>query len=49
MEKKKKGTPEKWQPNYMIDEDTWMAPYFDPLDTSARNARRADFAGPIAL
>jgi len=49
MEKKKKGTPEKWQPNYLIDDDTWMAPYFDPLDKSARNARRAYFAGAIAL
>ncbi len=49
MEKKKKGTPESWQPNFLIDDDPWMTPYFDAADTSARFARREYFAGPMAV
>ncbi len=49
MEKKKKGTPESWKPQFLIDNDNWMAPYFDPNDKSARYARRAYFAGPMSV
>lgn len=49
MEKKNTGTPESWRPQFLVDDDTWMAPYFDAADTSARYARRAYFAGPMAL
>jgi phosphatidylserine/phosphatidylglycerophosphate/cardiolipin synthase-like enzyme len=49
MEKHKAGTPDTWQPQYLIDDDKWMASYFDPADTTARNARRAYFAGPMAV
>jgi phosphatidylserine/phosphatidylglycerophosphate/cardiolipin synthase-like enzyme len=48
MEKKKKGKPEAWRPQFLIDDDAWFAPYFDPADTGARYARRAYFAGPMA-
>jgi phosphatidylserine/phosphatidylglycerophosphate/cardiolipin synthase-like enzyme len=46
---KEKTAPEDWQPQYLIDDDRWMAPYFDPADRSARRARRAYFAGPMAV
>ncbi len=49
MENKKKGTPDSWQPSFLIDDDAWMAPYFDPADKNARFARRAYFAGPMAI
>jgi phosphatidylserine/phosphatidylglycerophosphate/cardiolipin synthase-like enzyme len=49
MEKEKKSTPESWQPQYLIDDDGWMTPYFDPADKSARHKRRAYFAGPMAV
>jgi phosphatidylserine/phosphatidylglycerophosphate/cardiolipin synthase-like enzyme len=49
MEKKKAGHPESWQPQFLIDDDSWMTPYFDATDRSARYARRVYFAGPIAL
>jgi phosphatidylserine/phosphatidylglycerophosphate/cardiolipin synthase-like enzyme len=49
MVKKKKGTPESWQPQFLVDADAWMTPYFDAADTSARYARRAYFAGPMAV
>jgi phosphatidylserine/phosphatidylglycerophosphate/cardiolipin synthase-like enzyme len=49
MEKKKKGTPESWKPQFLINDDEWMTPYFDPSDKSARNARRAYFAGPMSV
>jgi phosphatidylserine/phosphatidylglycerophosphate/cardiolipin synthase-like enzyme len=43
------GTPQTWRPQYLIDDDEWMDPYFDPGDKSARSARRTYFAGPMAL
>lgn len=46
---KEKTAPEDWMPQYLIDDDRWMAPYFDPADRSARRARRAYFAGPMAV
>jgi PLD-like domain len=48
-EKQKAGTAEEWKPQYLIDNDNWMTPYFDPADTSARNARRTYFAGPMSV
>ena len=48
MEKKKAGTPEEWTPQFLVDDDSWMAPYFDPHDRSARDTRRKYFAGPMA-
>ncbi|TML67348.1 MAG: hypothetical protein E6G14_12775 [Actinobacteria bacterium] len=47
MERQKAGKPEDWKPQFLVDDDAWMDPYFDPADTSARNARRAYFASPI--
>ncbi len=49
MEKKKKGTPESWHPQFLADDDKWMTPYFDAADTSARFARRTYFAGSMAV
>ena len=49
MEKQKAGTPEDWQPQFLVDDDKWMAPYFDPNDRGARYARRAYFAGPMSV
>ena len=49
MEKVKKGKPESWQPQFLIDDDKWMTPYFDGVDTSGRYARRVYFAGPMAV
>jgi hypothetical protein len=48
MEKKQKGTPEEWKPQFLIDDDQWMADYFDPTDSSARYLRRTYFAGPMS-
>jgi hypothetical protein len=48
LENKKKGTPGDWTPQYLIDDDGWMAPYFDPADSSARCLRRVYFAGPMS-
>jgi len=48
LDKKKKGDPEEWTPQFLKDTDAWMADYFDPADTSARYARRMYFAGPMA-
>jgi phosphatidylserine/phosphatidylglycerophosphate/cardiolipin synthase-like enzyme len=47
MDKMERGTPDSWQPQFLVDHDTWMAPYFDEADTSARYARRVYFSGPI--
>jgi phosphatidylserine/phosphatidylglycerophosphate/cardiolipin synthase-like enzyme len=41
-------SPEDWQPQYLINNDDWMTPYFDQADISGRNARRKYFAGPMA-
>jgi phosphatidylserine/phosphatidylglycerophosphate/cardiolipin synthase-like enzyme len=49
MEKQKSGKPEDWKPQFLVDDDKWMDPYFDPDDRSARNARRAYFAGPMSV
>ena len=49
MDKKKKGSPDDWKPQYLIDDDGWMAPYFDPADSGARYLRRVYFAGPMAV
>jgi len=46
---KKKKKPQTWQPQFLIDLDDWMAPYFDPADTSARYARRKYFSGPMSV
>ncbi|HEY0020842.1 MAG TPA: phospholipase D-like domain-containing protein [Longimicrobium sp.] len=49
MERKKAGlVTEEWKPQFLVNHDSWMDPYFDPDDTTARNARRAYFAGPMA-
>jgi phosphatidylserine/phosphatidylglycerophosphate/cardiolipin synthase-like enzyme len=47
-EKKKTNKPEEWKPQFLIDDDGWMASYFDPSDTGARFARRTYFAGPMS-
>jgi len=47
VEKKKAGTPEEWRPQFLIDTDDWMTPYFDPSDRGARYTRRTYFAGPM--
>ena len=49
VEKQKAGTAEEWQPQFLIDNDKWMEPYFDPADRSARCARREYFAGPMSV
>lgn len=41
-------TPTDWTPQYLIDDDRWMADYFDPNDSSARYLRRVYFGGPMA-
>jgi phosphatidylserine/phosphatidylglycerophosphate/cardiolipin synthase-like enzyme len=48
-EKQKSSKPEDWKPQFLVDDDKWMDPYFDPADRSARNARRAYFAGPMSV
>jgi hypothetical protein len=45
MEKKKHGTVEDWKPQHLVADDSWMAPYFDPQDRSARDIRRRYFSG----
>jgi hypothetical protein len=49
LEKKKAGKPEGWQPQFLVDSDSWMGPYFDPHDKSARDTRRRYFGGPMAV
>jgi phosphatidylserine/phosphatidylglycerophosphate/cardiolipin synthase-like enzyme len=49
VEKKKAGKPENWQPQFLVDDDSWMAPYFDAHDRSARDTRRRYFGGPMAV
>jgi phosphatidylserine/phosphatidylglycerophosphate/cardiolipin synthase-like enzyme len=49
LEKKKQGAPEDWKPQFLVDDDSWMAPYFDARDRSARVARRRYFGGPMAV
>jgi PLD-like domain len=49
MEKKKSGKPEHWTPQFLVDNDTWMEPYFDPHDRSARDTRRKYFGGPMSV
>jgi hypothetical protein len=49
MEKSKSGVPEEWKPQFLVEDDTWMDPYFDPSDSSARYTRRMYFAGPMSL
>jgi phosphatidylserine/phosphatidylglycerophosphate/cardiolipin synthase-like enzyme len=48
VEKQHAGTAEEWQPQFLVDDDKWMEPYFDPEDKSARCARREYFAGPMS-
>jgi PLD-like domain len=48
-EKKKQGSPEDWRPQFLVDDDSWMAPYFDPHDRSARDTRRKYFGGPMSV
>jgi phosphatidylserine/phosphatidylglycerophosphate/cardiolipin synthase-like enzyme len=49
MEKEGLGQPQEWQPQYLIDNDSWMKDYFNESDKSGRNARRKYFAGPMAM
>jgi phosphatidylserine/phosphatidylglycerophosphate/cardiolipin synthase-like enzyme len=49
MEKKKQGAPEDWKPQFLIDHDSWMDPYFDSQDRSARDTRRKYFGGPMSV
>ena len=49
MEKKKGGKPEEWTPQFLVADDSWMDPYFDPHDRSARDTRRKYFGGPMSV
>jgi phosphatidylserine/phosphatidylglycerophosphate/cardiolipin synthase-like enzyme len=49
MEKKRRGAPENWKPQFLVDDDSWMQPYFDPHDRSARDTRRKYFGGPMSV
>ncbi len=42
------GGPDTWQPQFLVDDDNWMTPHFDPADRGARFARRVYFAGAMA-
>jgi phosphatidylserine/phosphatidylglycerophosphate/cardiolipin synthase-like enzyme len=42
------GSAEDWRPQFLINDDSWITPYFDEAGTSGRNARRKYFAGPMA-
>jgi phosphatidylserine/phosphatidylglycerophosphate/cardiolipin synthase-like enzyme len=48
IESEKTGKATNWKPQFLIDDDKWMQPYFDPDDKSARFARRKYFAGPMS-
>ena len=48
MERVAAGTATNWQPNFLVNDDDWMKPYFDPEDRSARCARREYFGGAMA-
>jgi phosphatidylserine/phosphatidylglycerophosphate/cardiolipin synthase-like enzyme len=49
LEKKKHGSPEDWKPQFLVNGDSWMDPYFDPHDRSARDTRRKYFGGPMSV
>jgi phosphatidylserine/phosphatidylglycerophosphate/cardiolipin synthase-like enzyme len=49
LEHHPEGTPDTWQPQFLIDNDDWMSDYFDPNDGSARFARRKYYAGPLSV
>lgn len=49
LEKKKHATPEEWKPQFLVDDDSWMDPYFDPHDRSARDTRRKYFGGAMSV
>ncbi len=38
---------EEWRPQYLIEDDSWSAPYFDEQDRSGRRLRRRYFSGPM--
>jgi len=48
-EKKQQGTPEDWKPQFLVDDDSWMAPYFDTHDRGGRETRRKYFGGPMSV
>jgi hypothetical protein len=48
-EKKHQGTPEDWKPQFLVDDDSWMAPYFDAHDRGGRDTRRKYFGGPMSV
>lgn len=49
LERQQSGRPEDWEPQFLVDDDKWMKPYFDPADKTARFVRREYFAGPMSL
>jgi hypothetical protein len=49
LAKKKGGKPEEWTPQFLVADDSWMDPYFDPHDRSARDTRRKYFGGPMSV
>jgi phosphatidylserine/phosphatidylglycerophosphate/cardiolipin synthase-like enzyme len=49
VEKQKHGSPEDWKPQFLVADDSWMTPYFDGHDRSARDTRRRYFGGPMAV
>jgi phosphatidylserine/phosphatidylglycerophosphate/cardiolipin synthase-like enzyme len=49
LEKKKYGSLEDWKPQSLVNGDSWMDPYFDPHDRSARDTRRKYFGGAMSV
>jgi len=45
LDKNPQAQPEDMKQGFLIENDDWTKPYFDPRDRSARMARRLYFAG----
>jgi phosphatidylserine/phosphatidylglycerophosphate/cardiolipin synthase-like enzyme len=48
-EKKKENKPEKWKPQYLINDDTWMDDYYNSGDRTGRYLKRLYFSGPMSV
>lgn len=46
---KKPLNPERWTPQYLVPNDTWMSDYFRKSDKTGRRARREYFAGAMSV
>jgi len=49
LEKEKLGKPQEWKPEYLVNKDEWMKPYFTEGEKSGRYLRREYFAGPMSV